>query len=164
MNTHKELHLYFDGLCEPRNPGGVAAGGWYITTPDGEIIYEDCRVFCEGPTATNNVAEYGALKAGLELLCQYSDACETAWIHGDSQLVIYQVDGTWRCNKPHLEQFRDECRRNIKHLTTCGMKVGLKWVPRGENELADELSRKAYEQHTGRKCPTRNGQRVKHSS
>jgi len=42
------LTLYFDGLCEPVNPGGIACYGWQILE-DGVIIQEDDGVEARGP-------------------------------------------------------------------------------------------------------------------
>lgn len=42
------LTLYFDGACEPRNPGGVATCGWLILGPDGEQIAEGHKCVARG--------------------------------------------------------------------------------------------------------------------
>ena len=59
------ITLYFDGLCRPRNPGGVATFG-YVIYKDGEKgekwVWGNW-LRCE---MTNNVAEYSALKHALE--------------------------------------------------------------------------------------------------
>lgn len=156
-STKESLTLHFDGACEPRNPGGVATGGWLIEDEVGEVLHEGSAVFCEGFGATNNIAEYHSLGHGLRWL---SDQVELTFprrvvIRGDSQLVINQIIGAWRCNKPHLEKLRDRCRQLINAIEDRGAEVTLEWVPREDNELADMLSRQAYEKHTGKPFPVR---------
>lgn len=57
--------IYFDGLCEPRNPGGIATYG-YVVYKDEKVIKKGCRAIGEGQGMTNNVAEYSGLKRALE--------------------------------------------------------------------------------------------------
>jgi ribonuclease HI len=152
MNEH--LLLYADGLCEPKNPGGVAAGGWLIVDGDGHELNRGCRVFCEGQGATNNVAEYGALASGLEWLVAsreslFASGFRFVSVRSDSQLAIYQTAGKWNCNKDHLRQMRDGARALLQQLKDAGFVCSLAWVPREQNEEADALSREAYRQHVG---------------
>lgn len=154
MPANEHLILYADGLCEPRNPGGVAAGGWRLVDGDGQELNSGLRVFCEGPGATNNVAEYGALIAGLEWLASRAELLHgegyiTLSVRSDSQLAIYQTAGRWSCNKPHLAKLRDDARRVLQTIKDAGFICSLAWVPREQNVEADALSREAYRQHTG---------------
>src|SRR5438067_6662986 len=52
---------YFDGCCEPTNPGGYACGGWWApaqaAAPGG---FSGARCYGHGAGMTNNVAEYNA--------------------------------------------------------------------------------------------------------
>jgi ribonuclease HI len=150
----KVLFVHFDGGCWP-NPGGVATAGWIAFDSDGEVLWDGSEVVCEGDGATNNVAEYAALELALQWIasCDIPDASEVI-IRGDSQLVIRQLEGTWKCRQPHLAAARDRCRELVASLRTCrGLKIRLEWMPRSENEIADELSQHAYEQHTGQLIP-----------
>ena len=72
---------------------------------------------------------------------------------GDSMLVINQITGSWKCNKEHLQKARDRCKELITKITP--QQFELEWVPREQNEEADALSRKAYEEATGQKFPVR---------
>ncbi len=151
--------IEFDGSCEAKNPGGVATGGWRLLIGD-TLIHERGEFFMEGPQATNNVAEYYALGRALASLVQNLDypkklGVVNLQIVGDSQLVVYQIDGTWKCNKPHLEQLRDRCRELIAAIESEGIKVTLAWIPRERNEAADRLSQQAYVTHTGKPYPVR---------
>lgn len=146
-----ELCLYFDGACEPTNPGGVATYGWLIKDPDGKTLAKKCGVVCEGKDATNNRAEWCALGFGLRYLLDQKWTGKLT-IQGDSQLVICQLTGDWACNKPHLIKLRARCLEILKQL---GNDYKTDWLPREQNEECDELSRYAYERYTGKSFPIR---------
>lgn len=147
------ITLWFDGACEPRNPGGVATGGWIIRAADGEMLHGGHREFCRGDGATNNVAEWMAL--ALRWMLDNHEAFKgcVLKIHGDSQLVVNQLNGDWACNKQHLQKLRDRC---LAILSEVGVASWIAtWIPREQNEEADALSRLAYEESTGKKFPAR---------
>jgi len=134
------LVAYFDGLCEPRNPGGWACGGWWVDT---DPPVAGWRVYGSGPDATNNQGEY---RAALDALrAAYASGWRGAVVlRGDSQVVIRQVTGAWRCQSPTLRPLRDA----VLHGATFFRAVTYEWVPREENERADALSRRAYAEAT----------------
>jgi ribonuclease HI len=131
--------IYFDGLCEPVNPGGVAAYGWLIQDNSGETLASGKGIAANGPKATNNVAEYAAARAALEAAIEM-DLSGPILVRGDSQLVIKQVTGEWGCKARHLIGPRNRLRNLANQLGD----VTFEWVPREENEPADRLSREAY--------------------
>lgn len=145
---HQKVKLWFDGACEPRNPGGIATAGW-ITTRGGS----GCKVVCIGKRATNNVAEWSALEAGLCELLDTSDGPFELEILGDSRLVIHQLTGHWGAHKEHLRKLRDRVRQLLTHPKIVDWSA--QWVPRDENREADRLSRQAYENFTGKPFPER---------
>lgn len=160
------ITIWFDGACEPRNPGGVASCGWLIEI-DGQEITSGCKVVAQGPTATNNLAEWSALGLALRWLLDNQDEIPqlpeeiavdkglrvaSLTIHGDSQLVINQLNRSWACNKEHLRRLRDRC---LELLEQIDLDWHAEWIPREQNERADALSRKAYEQRTGKRFPER---------
>ena len=113
MTTEKSLTIFFDGLCEPQNPGGVACCGWVIKGAAG-VIAEGADFICQGPGATNNVAEYSGLGKALAFLVDNGWHGETLAIFGDSKLVIEQVSGNWKINKPHLQKLVDRVRQLLE--------------------------------------------------
>lgn len=155
------VQVWFDGACEPRNPGGVATCGW-IVEAEGRALEHGCSVVANGgPNATNNFAEWCALGLALRWLVDNPPdswgfdeprAPITLEILGDSQLVVNQLVGSWKCNKPHLLALRDRCR---EHLQRVGLEWSARWIPREENERADALSRQAYIEKTGKPFPER---------
>ncbi len=136
--------VYFDGLCEPVNPGGVAAYGF--------VIYRGGRRIAEGrgivgagyrgDDVTNNVAEYAALARALEWLIENGYAGEDLVVRGDSQLVIRQLQGAYAVRSARLAPLH----RRVRELLSRFPRARFEWVPREENAEADSLSRAAYEE------------------
>lgn len=156
QNDIGTLTVFFDGACEPKNPGGVATCGWLAKEPGGAIVATGAKMVREGPGATNNIAEYCALGKALRwIVDNRDDEILAVFMFGDSKLVVEQVNGRWRCKKEHLQKLRDRCLELIDDLKADGVAVHLNWVPREKNEEADALSRLAYEQHTGKSFPVR---------
>lgn len=141
--------LFFDGLCEPVNPGGTIAWGWTLHRP-GEPMITGSGATAAAPTNTNNIAEYMALGYALCDVCrliQQGEPCHNLLICGDSKLVVCQVNGTWKSNTQHLTKLRDRC---IQILDQCNVHWLCEWIPRDCNEQADALSREAYKALTGK--------------
>jgi ribonuclease HI len=149
------FRLWFDGACEPTNPGGVATCGWIIKAPDDAIVASGKREVGRGPAATNNVAEYHALGLALRYMLDNHETFAGAAIriHGDSKLVIEQINGTWNCNAPHLQKLRDRCLAILSELGPSAWEAT--WIPREKNAEADALSQQAYEDATGLAFPRR---------
>jgi ribonuclease HI len=132
--------VYFDGLCYPRNPGGVAAYG-YLIHRDGELIQRGLGVVGEGKGMTNNVAEYEALKAAAQWIKDRGIEDRIAF-KGDSLLVVKQMKGEWKVRSATSRKYVPEIRKLL-----AGRDVSFVWVNREENEEADELSREAYRRY-----------------
>jgi ribonuclease HI len=133
------ITIYFDGLCRPKNPGGVATYG-YLIYRDGEKVKSGYGVIGSGAGMTNNVAEYSALKQAAEWVSQNNPDNEIV-IKGDSQLVIHQMNGTWQIKSTTSKKFVPEIRRLLE-----GRKIQYIWIPREQNVEADELSNLAYDE------------------
>jgi len=137
------ITIYFDGLCRPRNPGGVATYG-YVIYKDGKNVRSGYGVVGSGTGMTNNVAEYSALKHGLEWVSGNCSDDEIV-IKGDSQLVIHQLKGTWQIKSKTSKKYVPEILKLLE-----GRKTSFIWIPREHNAEADELSNVAYYQAGGR--------------
>lgn len=148
------LVLYFDGLCEPRNPGGWSTYGWHVCTEAGEPVQSGHGVAARKGEAhsTNNHAEYSALGFGLRWLTDQGWRGEFLEVRGDSRLVVNQVNGSWACNKEHLRKLRERCLQFLEELADDWRAC---WIPREENTVCDALSRKAYEAVAGEPPPER---------
>src|SRR5438270_8555091 len=91
------IELFIDGLCQPKNPGGIACYAFAIKQ-EANTIFSDFGIAAEpfSEHATNNVAEYVALIRGLEwlLINGYSD--KSIVVKSDSQLVVKQLNKDYK--------------------------------------------------------------------
>jgi len=138
------ITVYFDGLCYPKNPCGVAAFG-YLVLRSGQVVHKGFRAVGEGRGMTNNVAEYEGLMAAAQWIADEGIE-ERIVIKGDSQLVIKQMKGEWKVSSATSKKYVPKIRRLLE-----GKDVSFVWVPREENEEADRLSRLAYERYKSQK-------------
>lgn len=146
-----EMILMFDGLVEPRNPGGTLCWG-YVLKRDGVVVNADSGGEPARPQNTNNIAEYYGLGHGLRFLQRLMPLDGHLLVLGDSMLVVKQVMGEWRCNQPRLALLRDRCRELLASLK---IPWEARHIPREQNEEADRLTQERYEYMTGRKVPVR---------
>lgn len=132
-----EITIYFDGSCGPKNPGGTAKGAWLLYDVDKKLIAKDSQIVCSGPTATNNVAEWAGLTNALRYLVsnKFKHGSKIN-IKGDSQLVIYQLTGEYKCKKETLRPYYEEC---LMLLSDYDWQAH--WIAREENQEADTLSK-----------------------
>ncbi len=133
----KQISAWFDGACEPRNPGGHASWG-IVVEINGEVTVERSDYVGFGPSMSNNVAEYCGCIAALEEVAKLEGR---ALLLGDSQFVVYQMSGRWKARGGlYLPYFE----RAQKLLQSIGKnRVEFRWVPRLQNERADQLSKAA---------------------
>ncbi len=132
---------YFDGLCEPVNPGGVATYGYVIYRGGIEIVsgYGIIGAGMLGDDTSNNIAEYYALIKLLEKLIELGIKRDIE-IYGDSLLVINQINGVYRVKSTKIKPLYER----VLELLNILQNVKLIWIPREMNREADRLSYKAY--------------------
>jgi ribonuclease HI len=117
------------------NPG-PAAYGYVLEADDGTVL--DARGETIG-VATNNVAEYRALIAGLEKAVELGiDELEVV---SDSELLVKQMQGEYRVKNEALRELNDEANSLERKLG----RVRYKAVRREHNELADKLVNEALD-------------------
>jgi len=133
------LEAWIDGICEPVNPGGTAGYGLVVKRKH-ETVFRIAQAVGSGKGMSNNVAEYCGLIALLEW-CKAQSVLQTVNVYSDSKLVVNQMRGVWRAKKglyyPYYQQaisLLQELGHNQFHFV---------WIPREDNEEADELSRQA---------------------
>ena len=132
--------LYFDGGS--RGNPGPAGFGYVIERPDGE------RLAAGGDTigvATNNVAEYHGLIAGMARAAELGVRSLT--VYGDSKLVIEQMKGAWRVRAEGLRGVHEEARRAARGFDA----VRFEHVRRAGNAEADRLANVAMDAAEGRR-------------
>ena len=135
------IEVYFDGLCQPINPGGISCYA-FIVKSDGRIIHSDYGVAAKpfSEESTNNVAEYTALAKALQWLLANNFNSKKVEIKSDSQLVVNQLTGDYKVKaKRILPLFKQ-----VLFLKTKFQDIQIKWIPRDKNREADRLTNKAY--------------------
>jgi len=134
------IRCYFDGCCEPVNPGGVAAYG-AVVFQDEKRIWEKSQIYHpdkrDRNSTSNNLAEYSGFLAILEFLLARGWNEDPIEIYGDSQLVIKQMTGQWRIRQGVYVPIAIACRKLLPKFP----QVRLRWLPREKNYIADELSK-----------------------
>jgi ribonuclease HI len=126
--------LYTDGGA--RGNPGPAAAAYVLETEDGTVL--EARGETIG-VATNNVAEYRALVAGLaKALERGVDEVEVV---SDSELLVKQMNGEYRVKNAALVDLSLEAARLARLIG----KVHYRAVRRAENELADRLVNQALD-------------------
>ncbi|KAA8964451.1 bifunctional RNase H/acid phosphatase [Mycobacterium sp.] len=116
------------------NPGPAGYGA-VIWTADRTTVLAECKQAIG--RATNNVAEYRGLIAGLAEAARLG-ASEVAVVM-DSKLVVEQMSGRWRVKHPDLGALHAEAAALASRFD----RVRYTWVPRGQNSYADRLANEA---------------------
>lgn len=138
------LTVHFDGLCQPKNPGGVAAYG-FVVKKGAKLLHEGRGLAARpySPEATNNVAEYQGVLKALEWLVEQKLEQEKILIRGDSELVIRQIKGEYKVKAPNLAPLF----KRVRELSLRFPSLRFEWVPREQNEEADEQTNLAYAEY-----------------
>ena len=131
--------LFTDGGS--RGNPGPAAYGFVLEAEDRTVL--DARGEAIG-VATNNVAEYSALIAGLERARNLGlDEIEVV---SDSELLVKQMRGEYKVKNTALKDLSLEAARLAREIG----KVTFTSVRREHNELADRLVNEALDAAEGR--------------
>jgi probable phosphoglycerate mutase len=117
------------------NPGPSAYGAVLKDADTGEVIAEDGTTI---GVATNNVAEYSGLIAGLRLAELYAPSADIE-VRMDSKLVVEQMSGRWKIKHPDMRPLAAEANRLAPFGTS------YIWVPRERNKHADRLANEALD-------------------
>ena len=130
------IEMWFDGACEPMNPGGHSSYGVVIIEGK-ETLLRESGYFCYGKYSSNNVAEYMGFNRGLSFLIERGRNDQIIHVMGDSNLVIQQQFGKWKIKKGIYVQHALEAKnlmKKFKHISG-------EWIPRDENSVCDDLSK-----------------------
>ena len=118
------------------NPGPSAYGALLKDADTGELIAERGETI---GVATNNVAEYRGLIAGLELAAEHAPEADLE-VRMDSRLVVEQMSGNWKIKHPSMRPLAIEAKKLAPTGTV------FTWVPRSENSHADRLANMALDE------------------
>ncbi len=128
------------------NPGPAGYGAVVYDADHATVLAERKKAIGR---ATNNVAEYRGLIAGLEAAAE-TGATEVA-VSMDSKLVIEQMCGRWRVKHPDLI----ELQRRAAALASGFDHVDYTWIPRERNSHADRLANEAMDAAAGIAVPNK---------
>jgi broad specificity phosphatase PhoE/ribonuclease HI len=126
------------------NPGPAGYGA-VVRSADGSTVLAETKQAIE--FATNNVAEYRALIAGLDDAVKLG--ATEADVFMDSKLVVEQMSGRWKVKHPHLIELHAEARKLASRLD----RISYAWVPRARNSHADRLANEAMDAAAGVDAP-----------
>jgi ribonuclease H / adenosylcobalamin/alpha-ribazole phosphatase len=119
------------------NPGPAGYGALVRDAETGRLLAE--RAASVG-RATNNVAEYGGLVAGLQAALDLDPTAEVE-VRMDSKLVVEQMSGRWQVKHPDMRQLATQAQAIARQLGA----VRYTWVPRAQNGAADALANSAMD-------------------
>lgn len=121
------------------NPG-PAGFGVHITDAHGKVLTEISEFLGH---KTNNYAEYSALLSALEYARDHS--IPSLRVVSDSEVVVRQMQGTYKVTKSHLKLLNERARqlvRGLKHFE-------IQHVLREQNKDADRLANEAMDRGSG---------------
>ncbi|MFI1329871.1 bifunctional RNase H/acid phosphatase [Streptomyces sp. NPDC020845] len=120
------------------NPGPAGYGAVVLDPDTGETLAEAAEYI---GTATNNVAEYKGLIAGLRAARALDpEAGVQVQVRMDSKLVVEQMSGRWKVKHPGMRPLAAEA----KEIFPPGQ-VSYEWIPRERNKHADRLANEAMD-------------------
>ncbi|QWZ06440.1 bifunctional RNase H/acid phosphatase [Nocardioides panacis] len=127
------------------NPGAAAYGAVLLDAETREVIAERAEYL---GVATNNVAEYSGLVAGLELYREHTPGARLE-VRMDSKLVVEQMSGRWKIKHQDMRALAERARALAPAGTT------YTWIPREQNKHADRILNAALDaQASGRPAQT----------
>ncbi|MEV4448203.1 bifunctional RNase H/acid phosphatase [Streptomyces mirabilis] len=118
------------------NPGPAGYGAVVIDAVTGETLAERAEYI---GIATNNVAEYRGLVAGLRAAHEL-DPTARVRVRMDSKLVVEQLSGRWKIKHPDMKPLAAEAARVFPPD-----RITYEWMPREQNKHADRLANEAMD-------------------
>ncbi len=118
------------------NPGPAGYGSVVLSADRTRVLAESKQAIGR---ATNNVAEYRGLIAGLEEAARLG-ASDVA-VSMDSKLVVEQMTGRWKVKHPGLVELNRQARALAARFT----RITFTWIPREKNGHADRLANEAMD-------------------
>jgi ribonuclease HI len=128
------VRLFTDGGA--RGNPGPAASAYVLEAEDGTVLASEGEAI---GVATNNVAEYRALLAGLARAAELG--LDEVEVVSDSELLVKQMRGEYKVKNAALRELWDEAQRLARSLG----RVEYTAVRREHNELADSLVNEALD-------------------
>jgi ribonuclease H / adenosylcobalamin/alpha-ribazole phosphatase len=123
------------------NPGPAGYGALVRDPVTGEVLEEISESLGR---ATNNVAEYSGLVAGLQAAARIAPQADVE-VRMDAKLVVEQMSGRWQIKEPNLRSLARTAQDAARQLG----RVSYVWVPRDRNAHADRLANEAMDAAAG---------------
>ncbi|MEU4544335.1 bifunctional RNase H/acid phosphatase [Nonomuraea dietziae] len=120
------------------NPGPAGYGAVVMDARDRQVLAEAAEAI---GVATNNVAEYKGLIAGLTSVLDLAGEGAAVEVRMDSKLVIEQMAGRWKIKNEGLRPLAVEAQALVRRLRV----TGWTWIPRERNKHADRLANEAMD-------------------
>ncbi|MFB6664469.1 bifunctional RNase H/acid phosphatase [Streptomyces parvus] len=139
MSVSRQVVVEADGGSRG-NPGPAGYGAVVIDPATGEPLAEAAEYI---GVATNNVAEYRGLIAGLTAAkALFPDAGDALRVHVrmDSKLVVEQMSGRWKIKHPDMKPLAARAAAILPPSS-----VTYEWIPRAQNKHADRLANEAMD-------------------
>ncbi|MDO5710608.1 MAG: bifunctional RNase H/acid phosphatase [Micrococcales bacterium] len=133
--TARRLIIEADGGSRG-NPGVAGFGALVRDAGSGAVLAERAEPL---GLASNNVAEYSGLIAGLQEAERLDDRAAIE-VRMDSKLVVEQMSGRWMIRHEDMKRLAAEARVIAKRIAAAGGVVVYRWIPRELNKAADALS------------------------
>lgn len=133
--TERRLVVEADGGSRG-NPGPAGFGAVVRDAATGEVLRE---VAGSIGRATNNVAEYEGLLAGLRAAAEFSPSAVE--VRMDSKLVVEQMAGRWQVKHPAMRALRLQAAEVLRRLPA----VRFRHIRRELNGHADRLANEAMD-------------------
>ena len=131
------------------NPGVAGWGALVRDVATGTVLWEGAAPLGK---ASNNVAEYSGLIAGLRAALRLDPTADIE-VRMDSKLVIEQMAGRWKIKHEDMRRLALQARDVAAQLSAGGGSVSFTWVPRERNKAADALSNTGMDGHTVDRVP-----------
>ncbi|MGW4637278.1 bifunctional RNase H/acid phosphatase [Sphaerisporangium sp. NPDC004334] len=131
------MNLVVEADGGSRGNPGPAGYGAVVKDTDGQVLAEAADAL---GVATNNVAEYQGLIAGLRSALALGGEGAAVEVRMDSKLVIEQMAGRWKIKHEGLRPLAREAAALAGRL-----RVSWKWIPRERNRDADRLANEAMD-------------------
>jgi ribonuclease H / adenosylcobalamin/alpha-ribazole phosphatase len=121
------------------NPGPAGYGA-VVLDGSGAVLAERSAGI---GVATNNVAEYQGLIAGLRAAAELGATAVD--VRMDSKLVVEQMSGRWKVKHPSMQPLVAQAREVARAFD----RVAYEWIPRERNQRADRLANLAMDEQAG---------------
>ena len=118
------------------NPGPAGYGAVVLDPATDEVLVERAEGL---GVATNNVAEYQGLIAGLRAAIELG--ATDVDVRMDSKLVVEQMCGRWKVKHPAMQPLAREASQLVREIGS----VRFEWIPRLRNSRADALANQAMD-------------------